>query len=447
MEQHTTSVDLIISAGRIVTCAAPDGPKRGAALADGGVIVAGAVAIRDGRIVAVGPRHALEAQYTALARFDGGTRVLLPGFVDPHTHVCYAGDRLADFERRLAGATYQELMAAGGGIMQTVRDTRAAPRDALLDQTRGRLNRMLRHGITTVEIKTGYGLDTASELRMLDAIAELAATHPCTIVPTFLGAHAVPIEFARRPDTYVDLLVKEMLPAVAAAWQTGHAAQPLFCDVFCEPGAFDLAQTRRILIEASALGFKLKLHADEFEALGGTRLAVELGATSVDHLVATGEDEVEALAQSSVVAVALPGTPIGLGKAQHMPARQIIAAGGALALATDCNPGTSVCESLPLLIALGCRFLRLQPQEAISAATINAAHAIGLGAEVGSIEPGKAADLVLLDLADERQLAYHFGFNPVSRVWKRGYPVVDNTLPPLTPAAPGDGNGAATRFR
>lgn len=444
VDAHRSSVDLIISAGRVVTCAAPNGPKRGAALADGGVIVAGAVAIRDGRIVAVGPQRELMAQYNARRHFDGGDRVLLPGFVDPHTHICYAGDRLADFERRIAGASYQELMAAGGGIMQTVRDTRAAPPETLLDQTRTRLDRMLRHGITTVEIKSGYGLDTATELRMLDAITRLAATHPCTIVPTFLGAHAVPTEFKQRPAAYVDLLVNEMLPTVAATWQERHAGQPLFCDVFCEPGAFDLAQTRRILERARSLGFALKLHADEFEALGGTSLAVELGATSVDHLVATSEAEVAALAASSVVAVALPGTPIGLGKYQHMPARAIVEAGGALALATDCNPGTSVCESMPLLIALGCRFLRLQPQEAISAATINAAYAVGLGAEVGSIESGKRADLVLLDLADERKLAYHFGFNPVKLVWKQGHLVVDNTLPALTPpAVPGDADGCS----
>jgi imidazolonepropionase len=444
VEAQRTPVDLIVSAERVVTCASPRGPKRGAALADGGVIVAGAVAIQAGRIVAVGPRQELATRYEAQAHFDGGPRVLLPGFVDPHTHVCYAGDRLADFERRLAGATYQELMAAGGGIMQTVRDTRAASQAALLDQTRVRLDRMLRHGITTVEIKTGYGLDTASELRMLDAITALAATHPCTIVPTFLGAHAVPAEFTRRPDAYVDLVIREMLPTVAAVWRERRGAQPLFCDVFCEPGAFDLQQTRRMLEQARTLGFGLKLHADEFEALGGVSLAVELGATSADHLVATDQREAEALAASSVVAVALPGTPIGLGKYQHMPARQIIAAGGALALATDCNPGTSVCESMPLLVALGCRFLRLQPQEAISAATINGAHAVGLGAEVGSIEPGKLADLVLLDLADERQLAYHFGFNPVARVWKRGQLVVDNTLPALIPLTSlGDGDGFA----
>ena len=440
-------VDLVISAGRVVTCAAPDGPKRGAALADGGVISAGAVAIRDGRIVAVGLQARLREQYPARSHFDAGDRVLLPGFVDPHTHVCYAGDRLADFERRLAGATYQELMAAGGGIMQTVRDTRAAGHATLLDQTRERLDRMLRHGITTVEIKTGYGLDTRNELRILDAITALAVTHPCTIVPTFLGAHAVPAEWSQRPAAYVDLVVEEMLPAIAEAWQAQPGAPPLFCDVFCEPGAFDLAQTRRILERARTLGFALKLHADEFEALGGTSLAIELGATSVDHLVATGLDEARALAASPVVAVALPCTPIGLGKAQHMPARTIVAADGALALATDCNPGTSVCESMPLAIALGCRFLRLQPQEAISAATINAAHAVGLGHAIGSIEPGKFADLVLLAFADERKLAYHFGFNPVAHVWKRGQLVVDNTLPPLRPFhSSGHADDAASAF-
>ena len=446
MEATTTTIDLLLTAKRVVTCASPGGPKRGTALTDAGVIEEGAVAIDQGRIVAVGPRAEIEARYTARSRFDGDDRVLMPGFVDPHTHVCYAGNRIEDFQRRIAGATYQELMAAGGGIMQTVRHTRAAEQAALIDQTHTRLDRMLRHGTTTIEIKTGYGLDTGAELRMLDAIADLSAAHPCTIVPTFLGAHAIPAEHTRNPDAYVDLVINEMLPTVAATWQSGDrlrrggfASPALFCDVFCEPGAFDLAQTRRILERAKDLGFALKLHADEFEALGGTTLAVELGATSVDHLVATSQTEAETLASSSVVAVALPGTPLGLGKSQQMPARVVIDNGGALALASDCNPGTSVCESLPLLLALGCRFLRLQPHEAINATTINAAHALGLGDHVGSLEPGKQADLILLDLADERELAYRFGPNPVRYVWKHGQLVADNTLLPLATIAASGG--------
>jgi imidazolonepropionase len=445
VDQATTTIDLVLTARRVVTCAS-HGPKRGADLADAGVIQDGAVAIDQGRIVAVGPRAEIDACYTARSRFDGGDRVLMPGFVDPHTHVCYAGNRIEDFQRRIAGATYQELMAAGGGIMQTVRHTRAAEQRALIEQTHARLDRMLRHGTTTVEIKTGYGLDTDAELRMLDAIADLSAAHPCTIVPTFLGAHAIPAEYARNPNGYVDLVVEQMLPAVAAAWQSGSwrrsarfVSSTLFCDVFCEPGAFDLKQTRRILERAKQLGFALKLHADEFEALGGTTLAVELGASSVDHLVATSEAEVATLAASSVLAVALPGTPLGLGKSQQMPARALIDSGGAVALASDCNPGTSVCESLPLLLALGCRFLRLQPHEAINATTINAAHALGLGDQVGSLEPGKHADLILLDLADERELAYRFGPNPVRYVWKRGQLVADNTLPPLATLAASGG--------
>ena len=427
MDGSATSIDLLLTASRVVTCTAPDGPKRGAALNTVDAINDGAVAVHEGQIVAVGPRAELEQRYTAQVRFDGGAGVLLPGFVDPHTHVCYAGDRIADFERRLAGAIYQELMAAGGGIMQTVRETRAASQTSLTEQTWVRLDRMLRHGTTTVEVKTGYGLDVATELLMLDAIAELDATHPCTLVPTFLGAHAVPSEYTYRPDAFVDLLVDELLPAAAA--HPLHRTRPLFCDVFCESGAFTVAQSRRILERASELGFALKLHADEFEAIGGTQLAIELGATSVDHLVATEPAAIMALAESDVVAVALPGTPIGLGKCQHMPARALVDAGGILALATDCNPGTSVCESLPLLIALGCRFLRLQPHEAINAATINAAHALGMGHRVGSIEPGKQADLILLDMTDERELAYRFGTNPVACVWQRGQLVADNRLP------------------
>lgn len=430
MPPSLPAVDLLLTADRVVTCAAPGGPRRGAALAEIGAIDDGAVAITDGRIVDVGQRAALEARYLPATRFDAGARVLMPGFVDPHTHCCYAGNRIADFQRRIAGATYQELMAAGGGIMQTVRDTRAADQSMLIAQTRLRLDQMLRHGTTTAEVKSGYGLDLATELRMLDAIAALAATHPSTLIPTFLGAHAIPTEYKDHPDRYVDLLVGEMLPAIAA-WRDAHALTPFFCDVFCEPGAFDVQQSRRILLRAKELGFGLKLHADEFEAIGGVELAIELGATSVDHLVASGPRELAALAASNVVAVALPGTPLGLGKPQQMAARALVDGGGILALATDCNPGTSVCEAFPLLLALGCRWLRLQPAEALNAATINAAHALGVGDQVGSLEPGKWADVLLLELADERELAYHFGPNPVRFVWRRGRLVADNTLTPV----------------
>ena len=325
---------------------------------------------------------------------------------------------------RIGGATYMQIMAAGGGIARTVADTRAASLADLVAETRARLDRMLAFGTTTAEAKTGYGLNVADELKQLDAIAELQRTHPVDLVPTFLGAHAVPPEYRGRTDAYVDLVVDEMLPAAWAHWQSLRsdfdANWPIFCDVFCEDGAFDLAQSRRILEAAQRLGFGLKIHVDEFAPLGGTPLAVELGAISADHLVTTPPEHVALLAASQTIGVALPGTPFGLGQQHYTPARALIDAGGALALATDLNPGTCWCESMQFIIALACRTMRLLPAEALTAATINAAYAVGLGDQVGSLEPGKLADLLILDADDYRMLAYRFGTNAVRGVVKRG---------------------------
>jgi imidazolonepropionase len=305
--------------------------------------------------------------------------------------------------------------------MSTVRATRDAALEALIAQTRKRLDRLLAHGVTTVEVKTGYGLSTEHELRMLDALAELEQTHPISIIPTFLGAHAIPAEYRGRTDEYVELIINDMLPAVAHWWREQSVwSGAIACDVFCETGAFDLAQSRCILEAARAAGFATKLHVDEFDPLGGTPLAVELGALSADHLVATPPEHLAVLAASNTVAVALPGTPFGLGHHHFTPARALIDAGGALALATDCNPGTSVCESVPLVIAIACRYLRITPTEALHAATINAAYAVGRGASVGSLEVGKQADVVVLDLPSEIHLGYRFGTNPVAKVIKGG---------------------------
>ena len=409
---------LIDNTGQLLTLASPGGPKRGAAMRDLGLIPGGAVAIADGRVLAVGPSADLRRRVRAARTLDAAGRVVMPGFVDPHTHLVWAGDRADEFQMRIAGASYMEIMAAGGGIMSTVRHTRAAGPDDLMTQTRLRLDRMLAHGTTTVEIKTGYGLNVEDELKQLQAIHRLQAEGPATLVPTFLGAHAVPAEYRSRTDEYVDLVVNGMLPAVAqqAARNRAPGSPALFCDVFCEDGAFSLAQSRRILEAAQALGLKLKIHVDEFKPLGGTRLAVELGAVSADHLVCTPPDEIELLARSGVIAVALPGTPFGLGHHDYTPARAIVDGGGALALATDCNPGTCWCESMQFVIALACRYLRLTPAEAISAATINAAHAVALGSQAGSLEPGKRADLVILDVPAYTHLGYRFGTNLVREV-------------------------------
>jgi imidazolonepropionase len=347
----------------------------------------------------------------------------MPGFVDPHTHAVWAGDRAGEFEKRISGATYLDIMNAGGGIMSTVRATRAASVDQLVEETRPRLDRMLAHGTTTIEVKTGYGLETGAELRLLEAIDRLREEHYLDIIPTFLGAHAIPAEYRGREDAYTDLVVNDMLPAARESRIFNHPS--LFCDVFCERGAFTLAQSRRILEQARELGFRLKIHADEFEPLGGTRLGVELGAISADHLVVTPHSEIEALAQSNTAAVSLPGTPFGLGETRFTPARAILAVGGILALATDCNPGTTWSESMQMVIAIACRYLKLTPAQAIVAATLNAAHAIGQGDRIGSLETDRQADVIVLNAPDYRHVGYHYGVNLIQTVIKRGRVVVD----------------------
>jgi imidazolonepropionase len=343
----------------------------------------------------------------------------MPGFVDPHTHVVFAGDRAPEFEMRLRGASYMEIMAAGGGIMNTVRATREASPEDIVNESRKRLDRMLAHGTTIVEAKTGYGLNTAGELKMLEAIRLLDQGHALDIVPTFLGAHAIPTEYKDHEDEYVSLVVDEMMPAIEAAGYLDHQA-PLFCDVFCEEGAFSVGQSRRILQEAKDLGMGLKIHADEFNALGGTALAVELGATSADHLACTPEKELRLLADSDTVGVLLPGTPFGLAETHYAQGRKMIDLGVAVALATDLNPGTCYCESMPFVMALACRYMGMTPAETIVASTINAAYAVGLGNEVGSLEIGKKADLLVLDMPDYRHLSYRFGTNLVETVIKAG---------------------------
>jgi len=419
-------VDLLVHSAAQLCTVPPHagGPQRGERLGDLGLIEDGAVAVRDGRVTLVGPTSKLRDAVEARREIDVTGRVVCPGFVDPHTHLVWMGDRAAEFEQRIAGATYMEIMEAGGGIMATVRATRTASVEGMAAAARPRLDRMLAYGTTTVEIKTGYGLETATELRQLEAIVALDRSHPVTVLPTFLGAHAIPSEYRDRPDAYVDLIAKEMLPAVAEKARALSIDLP-FCDVFCEEGAFDLQQTRRILEAAQALGFPLKVHVDEFKALGGTRLAVELGAVSADHLVKTAPEDVAALGRSETVAVSLPCTPFGLGHTTYTPARALLAAGAALALATDCNPGTAWTESMPFVIALACRYLRLTPAQALVAATLNAAYALNLGERVGSLTPGYTADLVLLDAPDIRHLGYRFGTNPVALVLKAGEVVID----------------------
>ncbi len=410
---------LIHSASQLLTLAG--GPQRGHALGTLGIIENGAVVVREEKIVAVGTTDEMRAAYPGEPTLDASGCVLMPGFVDPHTHLIWAGDRANEFEMKMAGMHYLDILAAGGGIISTVRATRTASIETLIAQTRPRLLRMFANGTTTAEAKTGYGLQTATELRLLKALLALDDESPLDLAITFLGAHAIAPEFKDNPQGYVDLVSNTMLPIVKEWWETHAPRLPLpFVDVFCENKAFNLAQTRQVLTKARDLGFPLKVHADEFDNLGGASLAVELGAVSADHLVKTSEADIASLGKSDTVAVSLPCTPFGLAECHYTPAREVIAADGILALATDCNPGTTWNESMQFVIALACRSMKLTPAEAIAASTINSAYAIRRADTIGSIEVGKQADLLILSVPDYRQLGYRYGTNLVKQVIKRG---------------------------
>jgi imidazolonepropionase len=406
---------LVLRNAAQLVCVSRDGAlvRRGQSMRDVAVLNDGALIAEGGRITWVGPTAELPPVPADAEVLDATGRVVLPGFVDSHTHLVFAGSREDEFEQRLRGDTYQQIAERGGGINATVRRVRAASKEELKALARPRLDRLLRFGVTTVEVKSGYGLTLADELKCLEAIAELNAEGPLELVPTFLGAHAVPPEWHGRRDAYVRLLVDEMLPEVAR----GRLAH--FCDVFCETGVFDLDESARILTRARDLGFALKVHADELTPLGGTELAVRLGAVSADHLLHVTDAGVRALAASGTVATLLPGTAFFLGL-PYAPARHLIEGGAAVALASDCNPGTCPTENLPLAGAMACTQMRMLPAEAVTALTLNAAAAVGRSDRLGSIEVGKQADLVVCGVPDYRHLFYHFGVNHVEQVIKRG---------------------------
>jgi imidazolonepropionase len=412
---------LLHSASQLLTLAG--GPQRGRDLGRLAIIEDGALLLRDGRVFETGTSADLLARHKKEEQLDAQGRVVMPGLVDAHTHAIWAGDRAAEFELGLQGKSYLEILEAGGGILSTVGATRAASVEQLVEETRPRLRRMFAHGSTTIEVKTGYGLELASELRMLEALLRLDEEGPWELSPTFLAAHAIPPEYKDRADEYVTEICAVMLPEVKRWWgqRAGNRALP-FVDMFCETGAFDLAQARRIIENAKELGFPLKIHTDEFDNLGGTGMAVELGAASADHLVATSAAEIAALGGSQTVAVALPATPFGLAEPHYTPAQKILEANGLLAVASDLNPGTAWGESLQFAMALACRYLKLTPAQAIAAATINAASALGREDEIGSLEAGKQADLLILDVDDYRHLGYRFGTNLVHTIVKKGTP-------------------------
>jgi imidazolonepropionase len=410
---------ILRNAAEVVTLDGPPLPRRGAAQSFLGIVKKGAVAIRGPRIAAVGPEGDVLAGYDAPAErvldLDGG--VVLPGFVDPHTHLLFAGTRENEFEQRCLGRSYVEIAAAGGGIRSSVRAFREAADEAILAQSAARCRRMLAAGTTTAEVKSGYGLNTEEELRALRLIAALDAEVPVDLVPTFLGAHEFPDEYRDDRDAYVRLIVEEMLPRVQAE------SKARFCDVFCEEGVFTAEQSREILQAALRLGLGLRLHADEFAPVGGSELAAELGAASADHLLEVREHGLLALRRGGVTAVLLPATSFSLGRGRYAPGRTMIQMEIPVALATDCNPGSSMIETMPLVLSLACLEIGLTPAEAVCAATVNAACSLGLGDDRGRIAPGLRADLQILEAPSYLTLVYHLGTSHVRQVFKDGNPV------------------------
>jgi len=390
-----------------------EGVKRQQMLRDLFIIPNGAVVVSDGIIQWVGRTSDLPPVSPNVEILDASGKIVLPGFIDSHTHLVFTGSRENEFEQRLQGKTYEEIAAGGGGINATVQQVRRASKEELKTVTRRRLQRLLSFGVTTVEIKSGYGLTLTDELKCLEVTAELNQEGPWELVPTFLGAHAVPPEFQGDREGYIRLLVDEMLPEV----RRRRLAE--FCDVFCERGAFTLEESERVLKRAHELGMKLKVHADEFSACGGAELAARWRATSADHLLCITDAGINALARSDTVATLLPGTAFFLGL-NYAPARRLIEAGLPVALASDCNPGTSPTENLPLIGSLACTQMKMLPAEVVTALTLNAATALDRSERLGSIEVGKQADLIVCDLPDYRQLFYHFGVGYVWRVIKRG---------------------------
>lgn len=411
------SQSLLVNASQVVTCAGPARARRGAELRDTGILTNAAVAIEGERIAAVGPQDQLERTYPTATRIDCDRGVLMPGLVDSHTHGIFGKPRFEEQELRAAGLGYMEIARQGGGIHSSVRDLRARSEDDLFALALPRLNRLAAHGTTTVEVKSGYGLTLEDELKSLRVIQRLQRALAIRIVPTFLGAHEIPLEHRAKPrgrEEYIALLVDEMIPRVA------REKLAIFADIFCEPGVYTLDESRKILGAARAHGLALKLHADELEPSGAAELAAELGATSADHLAAISAGGIKALAASQTVATLLPGTMLFLGKQKQAPARELIDAGAAVALATDFNPGTSPTVNFPLMLTLAVSQLHLSVTEAIAAATVNGAAALGLAAETGQLAAGFSADLALFDIGDVRELPYWYGDRRCHRSWALG---------------------------
>jgi imidazolonepropionase len=409
---------LITGASQILTLRGK-APRRGAPLSKLGIEKDGAILVRDGVVAAVGSHAKVEGhpQAKAAEKLDVGGRVILPGFVDSHTHLIHAASRAEEYELKIQGASYEEIARKGGGILNSVKKLRAATSESLKVRGRAALEEFAAFGTTTIEAKSGYGLDVTSELRILQLQQQLANEQHVEIVSTFLGAHVVPAEFRAKPDGaeyYIALLLRQMLPEIA------EQKLAEFCDVFCDRGAFTLTQSRKILSEGKRLGLTPRVHAEQLSRTGATRLAVELKAASCDHLEQVNATDIRALAKSNTVATLLPGCDFHLGWKQYAPARKLIDAGAIVALATDYNPGTSPTVSMPMILSLACTQLRMTPAEAIAAATINAAYALKRAHRIGSIESGKQADLAVFEVEDYREIPYYFGMQRCWMTMKNG---------------------------
>lgn len=415
-----TEVDLIIeNANELLTIAGgSQKPLLGTQMKELGIIRNGGLATDKGRIVAVGKTENISRQFRSRESLDATGKVVMPGFVDAHTHLIFAGSREDEFEMRLQGASYMEILRKGGGILKTVRDTRKASRTELVESCKKTLKTMLEHGTTTMEAKSGYGLNMEDEIKCLEVMKILNEKQPVEVVPTFLGAHAIPPEYKDNADDYVALIVEEMIPTIA------NRKLAEFCDVFCEKGVFGIEQSRKILLSGKKHGLKPKLHADELTNLGGAELAAEIGAVSAEHLLFSSDKGIKMLAEKGVVAVLLPGAAFSLMVGRYADARKMIEFNVPVALGTDFNPSCRI-ENLQTIIALACYQMRMTPAEAIVASTINAAHAINRSQEVGSLEVGKKADVLVLDIPNHRFLGYRYGVNLIDKVLKNGEPVVE----------------------
>ncbi len=415
----TLSGSLLITGASQVVTVRGRGPRRGAALSNLGIVKNGAVLVRDGRIATVGVCSKVEALPEAgdAEKLDVEGRVVLPGFVDSHTHLIHAASRAEEYELKIAGASYEEIARKGGGILNSVKKLRAATAEALKGRAMAALRQFAAYGTTTVEAKSGYGLDVTSELKILGLHQELAVEQPLDIVSTFLGAHVVPGEYRHTPggpQRYVGVLVNRLIPEIS------ERKLAEFCDVFCDRGAFSLLQSEQVLEAGQSHGLTPRLHAEQLSRTGATQLAVEMGAASCDHLEQVKAADIRALAKSKTVATLLPGCDFHLGLKQYAPARALIDAGAIVGLATDYNPGTSPTLSMPMVLSLACTQLRMTPAEAITAATINAAYSLRRDKEIGSIEAGKLADLAVFEVEDYREIPYYFGVNHCWMTMKKG---------------------------